>query len=124
MNTAGNSNRDLDEPISFGERCLIGLIRLLLPPHSDNEMAADHLRTHVGQTDKEIEWVAVRRDTLVNEDLVSDYEVHPSPTRSAIFNAGRTSRINVAHFMAELVTDDDAWNRWKGRMPVIYNKTT
>ena len=32
MNTAGNSNRDLDEPISFGHRCVIGLIRLLLPP--------------------------------------------------------------------------------------------
>lgn len=30
--------------------------------------------------------------------------VHPSPTRSAVFNPGRTSRINVAHFMADLVS--------------------
>lgn len=122
MNTAGNSNRDLDEPISFGQRCVIRLIRLLLPPHIDNEKAADYLRANVSPNDSAIGWVAVRPDTLVNEEWVTEYEVHPSPTRSAIFNAGKTSRINVAHFMAELITDDDTWNRWKGRMPVIYNK--
>jgi hypothetical protein len=65
---------------------------------------------------------AVRPDTLINEDEVTEYEVHPSPTRSAIFDAGKTSRINVGHFMAELITDDELWNRWKGQMPVIYIK--
>ncbi len=124
MNTAGNSNRDLHEPLSFGERCVIGLLRLLLPPHVDNEKAADYLRTNVGQNNGAIEWAAVRPDNLINEDKVTEYEVHPSPTRSAIFNAGLTSRINVAHFMADLITDDDTWNRWKGQMPVIYNKAS
>jgi len=124
MNTAGNSNRDLHEPISFGQKCVIGLLRLLLPPHVDNEKAADYLRTNVGQDDKAIEWAAARPDTLINEDNVTEYEVRPSPTRSALFNAGSTSRINVAHFMADLITDDDTWNRWKGRMPVIYNKAS
>jgi NAD(P)-dependent dehydrogenase (short-subunit alcohol dehydrogenase family) len=123
MNTAGNSNRDLVEPVSLGQRCVIGLIRLLIPPHADNEQAADYLRTRVGQNDPVIGWVAVRPDGLINEDQVSEYEVHPSPTRSAIFNAGSTSRINVGHFMAELMTDDATWNRWKGQMPVIYNRT-
>jgi hypothetical protein len=33
--------------------------------------------------------------------------VLPSPTRSAIFDAGQTNRINVAHFVASLVTDPD-----------------
>ena len=42
MNTAGNSNRDLHEPISFGQRRVIGLLRLVLPPHVDNENAADY----------------------------------------------------------------------------------
>jgi len=121
MNTAGNSNRDLREPVSFGQRCVIGLLRLLLPPHGDNEKAADYLRTQIGQSDKAIEWVAVRPDTLVNEDEVTEYEVHPSPIRSALFNPGKTSRINVAHFMADLITDADTWSKWKGRMPVIYN---
>lgn len=122
MNTAGNSNRDLNEPISFAQRCLIGLLRLLLPPHADNENAADYLRINIGQDDKEIEWAVVRPDTLIDEDKVTEYEVHPSPIRSAVFNAGRTSRINVAHFMADLIADNDTWNKWKGQMPVIYNK--
>ena len=68
MNTAGNSNRDLDERVSFGQGCVIGLLRLLLPPHVDNENAADYLRTGVGQNDPSIEWVAVRPDTLIDED--------------------------------------------------------
>lgn len=120
MNTAGN--RDTGEPVSFAHRCAIGLIRLLLPPHADNEMAADHLRSRLGRDDKAIEWVVVRPDTLLDEAEVTPYEAHPSPTRSAIFDPGKTSRINVAHFMAELIKDDDTWKRWKGRMPVIYNK--
>ena len=121
MNTTGNSNRDLNEPISFAQRCVMALIRLLLPPHVDNEKAADYLRTHIGQTNQQIEWAAVRPDGLIDETTVSDYEVHPSPIRSAIFDAGSTSRINVAHFMAELITDD-IWEKWQGKMPVIYNK--
>ncbi len=122
MNTAGNSNRDLNEPRSLGERAVIGLIRLLLPPHVDNERAADYLRVRIGRDDKAIEWVVVRPDTLIDEDKITEYEVHPSPVRSAIFSAGRTSRINVGDFMASLITDDESWNRWRGRMPVIYNK--
>lgn len=100
----------------------MGLIRKILPPHVDNEKAADFLRMDMGQDDKEVEWAVVRPDTLINEDRVTDYDAHPSPIRSAIFNAGKTSRINVAHFMSELITVDDTWSRWKGRMPVIYNK--
>lgn len=95
MNTTGNRNRDLNEPISLAQKCVIGLLRLLLPPHVDNEKAADYLRTKIGQNPNFVEWVAVRPDGLINEDAVTDYENHPSPTRSAIFNAGKVSRINV-----------------------------
>ncbi len=121
MNTTGNRNRDLKEPISYGQRFVFGLIRLLLPPQVDNEKAADYLRIQIGQQQKAIEWVAVRPDDLIDEKIVGEYEVHPSPVRSAIFNAGKTSRINVAHFMAELITNDQSWDSWKGQMPVIYN---
>ena len=122
MNTAGNSNRDLNEPVSFGQKIVVGLIRWLLPPHSDNEQAADHLRIQIGQTDKTIEWAVVRPDSLIDEAQVSEYQVHISPTRSAIFDPGKTSRVNVAHFMAELITDEGVWNEWKGQMPLLYNK--
>lgn len=124
MNTTGNRNRDLNEPISFAQKCVIALLRLLLPPHVDNEKAADYLRTEIGQNNKYIEWIAVRPDGLTNENEVTEYEIHPSPTRSAIFDAGKISRINVAHFMANLIGDDDLWNKWKGQMPVIYNKSS
>jgi len=124
MNTTGNRNLDLNEPISFGQRCVIGLLRLLLPPQVDNEQSADYLRTRIGQSDHFIEWVAVRPDGLVDKDEVTEYELYPSPIRSAIFNAGKTSRINVGHFMADLITNDEVWNKWKGQMPVIYNKTS
>jgi len=122
MNTTGNRNRDLNEPISFAQKCVVGLLRLLIPPHADNEDAADYLRTQIGQNNRMIEWVAVRPDSLVDFESVSEYELHPSPTRSAIFDAGKTSRINVAHFMSTLITDEAVWEKWKGQMPVIYNK--
>ena len=123
MNTTGNRNRDIDEPVSLGQRLVIVLIRLAIPPHADNERAADFLRKEIGQGDSALEWCVVRPDSLVNEPEVTEYEVYPSPIRSAIFDAGKTSRSNVAHFMAQLMTDDDSWRRWQGQMPVIYNKT-
>ena len=122
MNTTGVRNRDLDEPISVAQHCVIGLLRICLPPHADNENAADYLRTKIGQSDKAVEWAAVRPDGLIDEDVVSGYELHASPTRSAIFNAGKTSRINVGHFMADLITLPEVWQKWKGKMPVIYNE--
>ena len=122
MNTTGNRNRDLNEPISFAQKCVIALLRLLLPPHVDNEKAADFLRTRIGQNNNFIEWVAVRPDGLINEEEVTNYEIHPSPTRSAIFNAGKVSRINVGHFMASLIHDEGLWSTWEGKMPVIYSK--
>lgn len=121
MNTSGNRNRDLNEPISLAQKVVIGLLRLILPPHVDNEQAADYLRTQIGQN-HQIEWVAVRPDGLIDADAVTPYDTHPSPIRSAIFDAGQVSRINVAHFMAELITNSECWQRWKGQMPVIYSK--
>jgi len=122
MNTTGNRNRDINEPISFAQKYIIGLLSLLLPPHVDNEKAADFLRTQIGQKDVLVEWVAVRPDGLINEEEVTSYKVFNSPTRSPIFNPGKTSRINVANFMAKLISDRNLWDKWKGKMPVIYNK--
>lgn len=121
MNTTGNSNRDIPEKAPLSQRVVIFLLRLLLPPHVDNENAADFLRLHVGHDNKLIEWVVVRPDGLVNEDEVSQYDITSSPIRNVIFDAGSTSRINVADFMSDLVVNQELWGKWKGRMPVIYN---
>ncbi|TDI72319.1 MAG: hypothetical protein E2O85_00665 [Bacteroidetes bacterium] len=99
-------------------------LRLLAPPHLDNEMAADYLRTEIGLTDGAVQWAVVRPDGLTNEAEVTEYDVHPSPIRSAVFDAGKTSRINVGHFMAKVISDDDTWMKRNGLMPVIYNKVS
>ena len=122
MNTAGNANRDLKEPRTPGERLALALIRQLVPPHADNEEASEVLRTGVGPGDPAIEWAIVRPDTLVDVPGSAGFIAHASPTRSPIFDAGRTSRRNVARFMAGLMTDDATWRLWKGRMPVIYDE--
>lgn len=122
MNTTGCRNRDLNERISLAQHAVIGLLRILLPPHADNEAAAAYLRTKIGGAAPSVEWVAVRPDALTHEGAVTDYELHPSPIRSAIFNSGKTSRINVAHFMVQLLTDEALWTTWRGEMPVIYNQ--
>ncbi|MCK4922211.1 MAG: hypothetical protein KAS71_14260, partial [Bacteroidales bacterium] len=81
-------------------------------------------RVNIGQKNKLIDWIAVRPDTLINEDMVTEYELYASPIRSALSNPGKTSRINVGNFMSRLIVENDLWNKWKGQMPVIYNIET
>jgi hypothetical protein len=121
MNTTGNRNRDITENTPLSQRFVISILRLLLPSHVDNENAADFLRLQVGQNNKSIEWAAVRPDALTNEEQVSQYDIHTSPIRNAIFDAGSISRINVADFMSELAVNSELWDEWKGKMPVIYS---
>ncbi|MCP4235433.1 MAG: NAD(P)H-binding protein, partial [Aestuariibacter sp.] len=121
MNTTGNSNRDIPEKPPLSQRLVIAILRLLLPPHVDNENAADFLRTRIGQNDRAIEWVAVRPDALTDAQEVTKYDVHASPIRNAIFDSAATSRINVANFMVELISNETSWLKWKGQMPVVYN---
>lgn len=120
MNTSGNRNKVNREKYNFGEWLVTGIIRGLLPPHSDNEQAARFLQSQ-GLSEK-VQWVAVRPDSLVDSEEITDYEAFISPVRSAIFNPGKTSRINVADFIVQLITNNELWSQWKGELPVIYNK--
>ncbi len=121
MSTTAYTNRKAGEANSFGEKIVFSLLKVLLPPHKDNMLAADHLVYKLDSTNN-IDWVAVRPDSLFDEENVSEYEIHNSKIRSPIFNPGKTSRINVSNFMAELVTNDKLWQQWKHKTPVIYNK--
>jgi len=121
MNTTGNKNKLAGETVSLAQSVVVGLIRQLLPPHADNEIAAAYLQSNFGTNQKVIEWTAVRPDSLIDEESVTEYYVHPSPIRSAIFDAGKTSRVNVAYFMSQLIINDSAWEKWKYQMPVVYN---
>ena len=121
MNTTGNQNQSAGEEVSLMQSLVVGLIRVTLPPHADNEQAAAYLQSGCSSRQSHIEWVAVRPDTLVDEALPTNYQVYRSPICSAIFDSGKTSRINVAHFMSQLIVNDDTWQQWKRQMPVIYN---
>ncbi len=121
MNTVGCKNEDLKEKKPFVENSVLFLLSSLLPPVSDNEKAANYLRASVGQNNRNIEWVTVRPDSLINEEEIGQYTIHSSPTHT-LFKPGKTSRINVAHFISELISNEKIWIEWKGKMPVIYNK--
>ena len=122
MSTVAYTNASIGEKKSPGEKIMLALVNLCLPPHRDNVRAANYLVNIIGNLDKMVEWVAVRPDSLVNDDEESSYEIYDSTVRSIIKNTGKTSRINVAHFMAELVTDEGLWRKWSFKMPVVYNK--
>jgi hypothetical protein len=122
MNTAGFINTALHEKTTVVERSINRLLLTLLPPHSDNVSAVLYLINTIGTGNKYLDWVAVRPDTLINKSVVTPYTLHDSPTRSPIFNPGKTSRINVAHFISELSTEEKLWNVWKYRTPVMYNQ--
>ena len=122
MSTTGYTNTITGEKNSLGERIILSILKLLLPPHRDNVKAANYLHEEIGEDNEKIEWIAVRPDTLVNEDHKSAYEVYESPVRSPVFNAGTTSRINVSHFMADLLINERLWREWQVKMPVVYNK--
>jgi len=121
MSTTAYTNRKTGEVNTFGEKIVFSLLKVLLPPHKDNMLAADHLVYKLGSKTN-IDWVAVRPDSLIDEENVSEYEIHNNKVRGPIFNPGKTSRINVSNFMAELVTNDKLWQEWKHKTPVIYNK--
>lgn len=121
LNTTACINKLQSEKFKSSENFVMKIMRFLLPPQRDNELSLGYLIDTVGIGNKQIEWIAVRPDTLINEDEVSEYIVHPLPIRSPIFDAGKTSRINVADFMASLLKDKELWEKWKYKTPVIYN---
>ena len=121
MNTTGNHNPETDQPISRAQRMVVGLLRILIPPHVDNEQAAHFFKEQIGKEDERIKWIVVRPDGLIDEPESSAYELFPAPIRSAIFDPGKVSRINVGYFIGQLLDDDALWSTWQGQMPVIYN---
>lgn len=109
----------LDTRRGLFERAFVRIIRSLLPPAEDNQKAADYLITKIGADNAFVQWVAVRPDTLT-EGGVTDYSLHENLVNS-LFNPGKTNMANVAHFICELVTNQQTWTRWKSKLPVITN---
>jgi hypothetical protein len=110
---------DLDSRRGRRERAFVWMLRGLIPPARDNQRAADFLREGIGSSNPFVQWAAVRPDTLREGD-VSEYTLHEGLV-SGLFAPDSTNMANVAHFMCELVTSPEAWEEWKGKLPVIVN---
>jgi len=121
MSTTAYTNKKNGEKNTYGEKLIFGLLKAILPPHADNVAAGDFLLYKV-KNSTNLEWVAVRPDSLIDEPTISEYFIIDNKMRSPIFNPGKTSRINVAHFMSELLTNESLWKEWVYKTPVIYNK--
>jgi nucleoside-diphosphate-sugar epimerase len=100
-----------------GERVYLAALRAVLPPVRDNQRAADVLLHEVGPDDPHLQWVAVRPDTLIEGDD-APFALHDTLVAS-IWRPDQTRMSQVAHLVCDLVTDDEAWQRWRGRMPVL-----
>ncbi len=99
------------------ERGFIALLRAVLPPAADNQSAADLLHRSIGPDHPRVQWAVVRPDSL-RDGEVAEYRVHEQLVAS-VFAPRSTRMASVAHFMCELATSPSAWERWRGRMPVI-----
>jgi len=119
MNTVAVPNPDLREQRTWFERGVLTLLRCLIPPHSDNEAAAEHLHAAVSRENKRLEWCSVRPASLIDAE-VSPYDITESPVTS-IFTGRPTTRANVAHFMTRLIGDNELWSAWKFNRPVVMN---
>lgn len=120
MSTSAYQNKMRDEKVSVLHKIVSYTLQKTIPPHLDNEEAAKYLQ-NISGGDRSIEWIAVRPDSLIDRKDRSDYELYSSPISDPIFSPKKTSRVNVAHFMVELLVSRRLWNDWKNDMPVIYN---
>ncbi|MGD9899493.1 MAG: NAD(P)-binding oxidoreductase [Calditrichaceae bacterium] len=121
MSTTAYTDKIHGEKETFGESIVFALLKLLLPPHTDNVNSGDYLFKIIRESEK-FEWIAIRPDSLIDETIIGEYEIVNMKKRSPIFDPGKTSRGNVAHLMVELLSNDKLWQSWKFKGPVIYNK--
>ncbi|MCF8477994.1 MAG: SDR family oxidoreductase [Pseudolabrys sp.] len=119
MSSVGVADPNNDGKRTGFDRRLLSLLRYIVPPHRDNETAAEHLHRIGTNKSKHLEWCAVRPDSLI-DTAVSPYEINASPS-TGIMTGRPTARSNVADFMAELIDNAELWDAWKFRMPVIMN---
>ncbi len=107
----------LDARRGAGERAFLWVLRGLVPPSRDNQAAADFLCDAIGPDHPRLHWAVVRPDTLLPGEATA-YLAHPGLV-DGIFKPGHTRMANAARFMADLVTDPAAWNRWRSGLPVV-----
>lgn len=95
------------------ERAVLWLLSVLVPPHWDNVCAAREVRGGGGR------WVVARPVTFI-EGTGGDYLAMEKG--KGIFGGDVVDVRTVARFIADLVVEQEIWDRWEGRMPMVKNK--
>jgi len=115
MGTAGVGNPDGSDRMqrTLVERVILVLLKWLVPPHADNELTAQYLHEHRDTVD----WSVVRPTWLIDGE-VSDYEIFDDPTES-IFGKSVSTRANVADLLVQLAVNEETWQKYKHKMPVL-----
>jgi putative NADH-flavin reductase len=108
-----------DDKRTFLDRAILVLLRLLVPPHPDNEAAAAHVHS-LGTDNGTVEWVVIRPTDLIDGPPTGKFELFDKPTGS-LFGAGVVTRSNVAQCMVEFILDPEKWAQHKFTMPVIHD---
>lgn len=122
-----------DPERSRGTRAILWLLRVLLPPVVDQELAALHLYQHtLKNPSSSCDWTVVRPGDLYDKDEVDIYPTKDHPPnfdifdhpQGSLFGTNSISRSEVAHFMVDLATmEEKAFQEsYNHKMPVIYNK--
>lgn len=106
-----------DDKRTFGERVILLLLRHLLPPHRDNETAAEYI---FSVNSPNVEWAVVRPTTLIDGPSTK-YELFDKPQDSLFGGNGVATRANVAKSMVDMLLTDKLWEEWKFKWPVIHD---
>ncbi|CAB9521108.1 expressed unknown protein [Seminavis robusta] len=116
-----NPNGQDDKRTSL-ERTIIVLLRLLIPPHPDNEKAAAHVHS-LGTNHNNLEWAVVRPTDLIDGEPTGYFQLFDKP-QGGLFGAGVATRSHVAQCMVQFILDQEKWEKYKGTMPVLHDIPT
>lgn len=105
-----------DNPRTRIERSIIFMLRYLIPPHADNESAAEFV--HSQRDNSNIEWTVIRPTDLV-DGSVTKYELFDKPQGALFGGEDKATRANVAKSMVDIVLTESLWEEWKYKMPYV-----
>lgn len=108
-----------DDKRSFGERIVLSLLRLLVPPHVDNEAVAAYVLSLSPSDQSTPEWCIVR-PTNLQDGPPQKYVLYSKPP-GGLFGDGIVTRSTVARFMVDLLSDSVKWDTYKYQAPVIHD---
>ncbi|KAJ3320759.1 hypothetical protein HDV06_005052 [Boothiomyces sp. JEL0866] len=112
LNSGGVNNPHGGDARPFLDKVIIGGVGWLTPFRD-----SIHSALYISSLKKE--WCCVRPVNFIEGE--GEYEVFEHATKTVF--AGATAKMgSIADFISKLATDDALWNKWKFKMPMLYDK--